>query len=612
MSIMFYKNTLHKFLNPTNEKKVLYLDSNTHKIINNYFTQKELYDMNIVLVYDFAIPNPSNFIEIYLFSKFIDISNIISKINKSLNHKYIYSLSHEKIILTGVPDDSIIDISWCDMSFIPVLPNLICNVTDLNIYSILHNTYNHTSLPYDFITNVKTNDHLFTLYNTHLCKNFNKWEYMHLLNEYNLIDEDIINKSKKDPYYDIIWNKLYHEVIDFFNNETIKMKSVQNTALNFTEVSLKTKYIKMHLELLDKLTKLLNDQHIFEISEIQNKIILGNITQNDLRENASKHSELFKLPKISKSTKPLLISYTDMKSSLQNIIIGNIIKYKLNKDNMIYVLIDDITISEAIQCASIFNLIFLCRNNVSFNYNATINNNTKHLFNITNIYHKNIQIKLNDSKYNKYSDQLIILKSKFQKSGIFEDDDLLKQKLNDILSSIKKENEILDIDINSKDTIKSHVAKCDKLVLEKIYRQYVAFTNYISTYEQKYELDDLDSKYDNVTEEENENVKLLFDVDLSDEIEKRNISINKITQDIEHINKLYCDMHILLQDQGLMIDNIQYNICQTVQHMTNATTELLQTEKYQKKINSITKVILGTTVGVGAILGVVLGVKLKK
>lgn len=59
------------------------------------------------------------------------------------------------------------------------------------------------------------------------------------------------------------------------------------------------------------------------------------------------------------------------------------------------------------------------------------------------------------------------------------------------------------------------------------------------------------------------------------EISQREAEINEIAKSIFQLADLFKDIQNLVVDQGTMLDRIDYNIAQTVTHVTHAHKELV-------------------------------------
>lgn len=82
----------------------------------------------------------------------------------------------------------------------------------------------------------------------------------------------------------------------------------------------------------------------------------------------------------------------------------------------------------------------------------------------------------------------------------------------------------------------------------------------------------------------------------SEIIRERETCMIQIESDILDINNLMIDMSVLLQEQGLDLDNIENNIDKAVTHTNQGNKELEKAAKYNKNTGFIGTIIGATTV----------------
>jgi len=97
-------------------------------------------------------------------------------------------------------------------------------------------------------------------------------------------------------------------------------------------------------------------------------------------------------------------------------------------------------------------------------------------------------------------------------------------------------------------------------------------------------------------------------------IENRHREILRLEQSIKELHQLFVDMAILVEAQGELIDQIEYNVSQSRDYVKRANEELRLANKYQKKSRKkmfilicCLLIVLALVVGLGGILGGVFG-----
>jgi len=98
-------------------------------------------------------------------------------------------------------------------------------------------------------------------------------------------------------------------------------------------------------------------------------------------------------------------------------------------------------------------------------------------------------------------------------------------------------------------------------------------------------------------------------------IENRHRDIMRLEQSIKELHQLFLDMAILVESQGELIDQIEYNVSQSVAYTKEAAKQLQQAGKYQKKSRKkiccliIILIIVFILLGGGGAIGGVFGSK---
>jgi hypothetical protein len=97
----------------------------------------------------------------------------------------------------------------------------------------------------------------------------------------------------------------------------------------------------------------------------------------------------------------------------------------------------------------------------------------------------------------------------------------------------------------------------------------------------------------------------LLDADLRSESRSREIV--KLAHDIEAQHQLFKDLSTLVDDQGAILNRIDYNIERSVTHVEKGTKELVKANEEQKK-NTTGKTVVGL-LGLVVVLSTILGIK---
>jgi len=98
-------------------------------------------------------------------------------------------------------------------------------------------------------------------------------------------------------------------------------------------------------------------------------------------------------------------------------------------------------------------------------------------------------------------------------------------------------------------------------------------------------------------------------------IENRHRDILRLEQSIKELHQLFLDMAILVESQGEMIDQIEYNVMQSVQYTKEGVKNLQKANKLQKSARKKMCCIIGILIvivvvlggGIGIIVGIVKG-----
>ena len=81
------------------------------------------------------------------------------------------------------------------------------------------------------------------------------------------------------------------------------------------------------------------------------------------------------------------------------------------------------------------------------------------------------------------------------------------------------------------------------------------------------------------------------------EIEEREKELHKLESQIHEVNKLFKEMNVLVGEQGDMLNNIEKNVEDAVNHVTETKKQLRQAKEYKTKTRK-KKIICGVILGV--------------
>ncbi len=629
---MYIYNSLKSIFDTVKDKKILHVHKTVFTLLNKYFTQDDFLKYGILSVTTFGNKsNPFNMeiYEIYIFNEFISIDNIFHNFIDSNNKKIIYSIADESKFDPKhlLKNKDIIQLSYIDLSFVVLLPNLIFGITPINMKTFTNNAhlYNISNDDLQCINNISTTTHIIQLNNNdfEFYNEFIQWHYISLLYKYNII-EKYIPKSKIDPYFVDIWKMKYADVVSYFNKIREDLLITNITVINSTEISLKKTYLKIHLEMLNALDKIINENHLIELSEIENDFFCGNLTKTEALEkylkinptNIDKFATF--ITTYSKIKCPLsrTIHYSNLNrpSTLYSQVEKKISQYKIPSNHRIFLFVDKISFAEAIHCSLIPNLIIFQNNINMSSYMSLIGfNQNKYMCKKISYINQLDDDHIVNKKYEYYNKIIedLILEIHI---NVFNDDIKIKDILMEISTFIKIEDSKLKSLIDSSNKIISSNANCDMQQLDTIKRKYLDLTNLIKKKYKKTQELNIYSNFDEITygdAEQTETDLLLQDIDY-EQLKLREIEIDNLHNDILNINEMSISLSLLLHEQGNTLDLIENNMINAHEHVEKGNDELKKANTYQKKSSKVLKGILITVASVGGIVGLVTGLALRK
>jgi hypothetical protein len=204
-----------------------------------------------------------------------------------------------------------------------------------------------------------------------------------------------------------------------------------------------------------------------------------------------------------------------------------------------------------------------------------------------------LYIKSTDVKISNYNNNLF-------------DDVLHKSLYNDIVNDFRAIDTSLNTLIGSLKSTFSNIPVNDELVVLNHKKEYDdKIKNIIGS------ISNLINKFDKVKStwnytDDKTNSPDNNDMLLMEELEhdSREEDIQEIARNMEQLNQMFRDLSYLVKDQGTILDNIEINVCKTVDATADAEVELKSANKYQKasKRLCIIALIVLVTILVGLIL----------
>ncbi|XP_023184360.1 syntaxin-3-like isoform X2 [Xiphophorus maculatus] len=91
------------------------------------------------------------------------------------------------------------------------------------------------------------------------------------------------------------------------------------------------------------------------------------------------------------------------------------------------------------------------------------------------------------------------------------------------------------------------------------------------------------------------------------EIESRHKDIVRLESSIKELHDMFVDIAMLVESQGEIIDNIEQNVSQSVDHIIKAKEEIKRAERYQSKARKKTVIIVVVVVILLALIALIIG-----
>lgn len=93
------------------------------------------------------------------------------------------------------------------------------------------------------------------------------------------------------------------------------------------------------------------------------------------------------------------------------------------------------------------------------------------------------------------------------------------------------------------------------------------------------------------------------------DINARHADIMKLEKNIKELHEMFMDMAMMIENQGEIIDRIEYNVQNTAEYAEKAKEEIIQALNLQKKSRKLKLIIIGVVIIVIIIIAVSVGVK---
>lgn len=408
----------------------------------------------------------------------------------------------------------------------------------------------------------------------------------------------------------------------------------------------KNKIIMKHIHTLNQLKMYIEQNKIMLKSELEQKAITETISNEEKVELKKVNEVLYELLYSSN------IILDNFGFNLENIfnqsfneslpiyfqhvpkirsIIQNVTK---NNYSTVFIYVKDYICYEEVAEIELFNesnngkiKIYLLSDSIldQWNYLATMhpdNYNNYNSYNSCNNYDINTMfriyrpINLNHKKktvittnYDNIEDKLIFL----EKNHItFDEEKEKKCKLMDKELSIllMKEYDILK-QINPKNKLEENDKNIKLIRLNKLSIRYKKIENRSNNiFEKVKPLRFAKNPYINYPEHDDINDGQLLLQQHNKMINERGEVIKEICKSITDVNSMMLELRILVETQGLKLDEIDMNIIKASELTQQGVKELEKTDEYQNNGTSITKYAINTLIGLITVFGIALGVKI--
>ncbi len=95
-------------------------------------------------------------------------------------------------------------------------------------------------------------------------------------------------------------------------------------------------------------------------------------------------------------------------------------------------------------------------------------------------------------------------------------------------------------------------------------------------------------------------------------IQERFEGMEKLERTIQDVNDIYRDLSVIVHHHGDMLDSIEMNITDGLEHVERGTQQLAKAEKHQSKARNKTCCLLIILLIILAILALIIGLSVRK
>ena len=658
-----YRNTLNEFLNIIPDERVLYCDNKSFEVIKSVFPPSALNESKIIATV--SLEDNLNLDLISTTKKYPGIvllcsenQNIITQttliISLSIRGVYILCLNLESISIIEKfrkleTAQNIKYLAMIGLDFNPISHHVVGNITPSNITTFLSAKPKYVMKcqpDFSMVSGLSdsaieelikpmsqfssaTNMLVVIDFNDELIKNMYVWSYDHILHKFVELNKEVLRNAKRDPYYEKIRHMNYADVPKYLKRELaiLKAKTGESVA-NYNTRAVRTSFVNTHLKFLTNISDMLGKTTIYKKSELENRILMGNIIDNKQDILSQKEIDFLKLnsKEISVGECTSMSAYSLRTKSLKNIIKAIINKHKQYNVGKYVIYVRNpygINLEEVAEIENWISnegqslqseIVILVRRiyEIDRTYTSYAFDDTKNKESYKpKIFHNDRPKKQELLTYHTLIEKIKQLEIETNKIFDKDPDEIQSIKIN-IIKTIKQEYEALQIlpsDI--------YVVKLEKQ--RKLIELQDIAKNYRKTID-KMNTNDNISKYNNMLDEPYvdsddyslEQQQLLDDSvqNHTDEIRQREQATVELLKEIEQLNDIFIDCNLLIHNQREQLDTIEMHMSNADDFVQRGVIELNGAREYQKKSSSNAKYIFGSLLGIGGILGVILGTKL--
>lgn len=663
--IQAYRSTLLSFLG-TDNNKLLITNKYGIQLIRNVFNAKEFLNMRIsgtCLIDDLL---PSEKCEGYDFVIFLEDSNVdkILPILSTYDNKlYIYfytPISRETMDILIESDKKYIisDLAYCPLNFIPISQHCaVGNVHD--IFSIMRSV---PSSVYGHAEDISFSEHIIqkcedmtTLFSSPnksnsllvLNRNYDKlvsvlipWRYESMLHFHDI-------KLEYNGFGDELYEQIRYEPYDFVSNEIrkkakeIKAKIVsKDDIIDATNHKRQTKLVTQHLNALVKLDKYINDNDVFNKSELEQKALIRAIRKNDMKEHDTRVvNAIFESNKFNLQEGSIYMQFVPRIATIVDEIIkgkkiSGITDKPIKNPLCVYIYVKEYISYEEVATIENMNKMykatgitfFLLSDNVlgywhylpitskdKTHSTLRINRITQNFVSLRNARHNIMPKPINAIQM---SDEIADCMNKlkeYTKVNFGMNNECGHELIDKITMYLNIEyNKVKSIIPNN--PLEENDKKIELIKLNKIATDFkILSAKYEKIYGKKNADDyaEYDSRSKLINETDVDNLdQMQVDNEQLRILNERDEGLRELTDKYLELHKTFIDLQLLVNNQDEMIDSIEMNIIKSSDFVSGAVRQL---EKAKSHSKLGTKLIGGIAAAVGAVavtIGLTLGIKL--